>query len=231
MGTVTAIIIGVITGFAASMTFWLWQARLFQPKIKICPMLADYTLADDPDKRPRCEFTFLNRGHRAAADLTITAQAVVPGLMGDDNMILRLREDAQPWASARNHEQYFLYLSRISDDDKKVYGQRLPEHVAQSLRGDAPEVSIREFVTICEGATVEIFVAASDSVFGGRCFVKQVFGKEDFRTSDTVFRKGVTCGRVGCCQARRSWLCVRRQKVNSVSERDVTSDNVVSTNK
>ncbi|SRR6266851_2264600 len=205
MGTAIVIVIGLATGFVASMVFWLWQARLFQPKIQICPALADYTLPDDPDKIPRCEFTLINRGHRAAADLTITAHALVPGLMGtEENVWLRLREESLPWTGAGRDEQYFLYLSRIPDDDKKAYGSRLPERIARSLRGTGPEVGIREFLDACDNSAIQVVVAASDSVFGGRSFVRHIFRYGDFRDDQGVFKKGVPCGYSPCCQARRS---------------------------
>ena len=198
------------------MIFWLWQARLFQPKIRICPALADYTLPDDPAKIPRCEFTLINQGKRAAADLVISAYAVVPGLAGDGRIWLKLRDERLPWTGAGSNEQYFLYLSRIPDEDKKAYAPWFPEPIARSLTGDGSEVSVRDFLTTCENATIEVVVAANDSIFGGRAFKRHVFRHNDFRAGYDTFKEGVTCGYGGCCQAsrlpwrglrlRRSWM-------------------------
>lgn len=202
------------------MIFWLWQARLFQPKIRICPALADYTHPEDPAEIPRCEFTLINQGKRAAADLAISAYAVVPGLTGvGDRVWLRLRDERLPWTGAGASEQYFLYISRIPEEDKKAYAPWFPEPIARALAGDGPEVSVRDFLAICENATIEVVVAANDSVFGGRSFKRHVFQHNDFRSDHDTFVQGVTCGYDRCCQASRlPWHGLRLEQSRMFKE-------------
>ena len=64
------ILLGVLSGLAASIGFWVWTARLKHPSVTICPALSCH------NKYGKISSTvaLINKGKRPAADISIITE-------------------------------------------------------------------------------------------------------------------------------------------------------------
>jgi hypothetical protein len=194
MSTIIGVVLGLATGVLASMLFWWWQAKLLQPKVAVCPTLTRYEVLDG---RRVCEFKVVNTGRRPAADIFIAVRLIVPGLISPGmNQVFKLREEGFPWLD-KGEDQYFsISPSQLSDSDKKRYGQFFPKKIAEALTaGSEAEIAMWELLDACKDATVNVYLAASDSFSGARAFGKRTFQLSDVR--DGAFLENSTCSHTG----------------------------------
>src|SRR5690242_5148119 len=107
------IILGVLSGIAASIGFWVWTARLKHPSIKICSALSYYEL----DGKYRSTVALINQGKRPAVDISILAELSLNGISRKTktpiSISLRVREERLPYIRFAKEEQYFLRPSDI----------------------------------------------------------------------------------------------------------------------
>lgn len=197
MGVVENIAIAVITGVVASACFWYLQSIQFRPKVSICPTLAKYYTEDN---KPVCEVKLFNKRQRAAADVAVTINLVVPGLVKPgQNSVLPLREEQLRWLSGKDDYYYSVSPSQLSAELRDRYRDCFPEELRTALdSGRADDLSFWRVLELCMGASLKVYLAASDSFFGGRSFAAQVFELTDIRSGP--FKDGTTCEHDGPSQ-------------------------------
>jgi hypothetical protein len=215
------IVLGVLSGIAASIGFWYWTARLKHPSIKICPALSYYK----QEGKYRSTVALINQGKRPAADISILAELSLVGISrrtgGELKISLRVREERLPYLTFAKEEQYFLRPSDIAWHYRDNFREDLPSKLKALLFDkDAPEISLRELLDDAESegidACVQVFVVANDAVYGARSYPIREFRSRDFMVGD--FEPGKRCTLVdgsetnpNCCQfASSPWDFMRR---------------------
>jgi hypothetical protein len=196
MGVVENIAIAVITGVVASACFWYLQSIQFRPKVLICPTLAKYYTEDN---KPVCEVKLFNKRRRAAADVAVTINLVVPGLVkSGQNSVLPLREEQLRWLPGKDDYYYSVSPNYLTAELRDRYRESFPEEIKTALDSGADDLSFWRVLELCKGASLKVYLAASDSFFGGRSFVAQVFQLSDIRNGP--FKDGRTCEHDGPAQ-------------------------------
>ena len=199
---VLTIIIGVATGLAASALFWWLQAKLLRPRIVICPSLRLVEGEEGASRtRPTWEFTVINRGRFAAADISLKVNFSVPGLLSAGNVFnFYMRDLSVSWMEPGTDDQYVIGPKHLlQDDEQKEYCTKLEKMLGRSLR----QLDMLELLEACAGSYVTVFVASNHAFSGARSFTRGVFAEKDFIMANNE------CGREACCNAEQgSWSSV-----------------------
>ena len=86
----------------------------------------------------------------------------------------------RPWLDRGRVVRFNIRPERISDSDKKAYEPYFPPKINSALRSDAA-IDVPEFLSICDGSPIEVFVSAYDSFSGAKSFARRSFSSDDFR--------------------------------------------------
>lgn len=193
---VLTVVIGVATGLAASALFWWLQAKLMRPQIVICPTLRIIRDSGSaPGTRRVCEFTVVNRGRFAAADISIKANLSVPGLLSDGSVFdLYMRDLTVSWMEPGADDQYVIgTMHLLQDKEQKEYCMRLEGRLDRSLE----QLDLLELMKACSGSFVTVFVASNHAFSGARSFKRAMFTENDFIPASKA------CERADCCKLSR----------------------------
>jgi hypothetical protein len=210
------IVLGVVSGLAASIGFWIWTARLKHPSVKICPALSYY----ERDGKYRTSVALINQGKRPAADISIIAELALNGVSKrtnqDLNLVLRIREERLPYLMCAKEEQYFLRPSDIIWNYKDDFRNVLPVKLGTLVNSKvSPDMTLREIIEDADSeginARIQVFATVNDSIYGSRSYPVQEFKSKDFLIGD--FTPGRRCTLLGesepnpnCCQfASSTW--------------------------
>jgi len=206
------IVLGVISGLAASIGFWVWTARLKHPSVTICPALSFH----DRYGKPRSTVALVNKGKRPAADISIIAELSLNGISKNNkrkkplNISLRVREERLPYLTFAKEEQYFLRPTDIIWNYRDDFRKDLPTKLGILLsHDDGQEFTLREILEDAESegldARIQVYVIANDSVYGSSSYPIREFRSKDFLDGDFV--PGKRCTLMGastpnpkCCQ-------------------------------
>jgi hypothetical protein len=164
MTVVIGIVTGVLTGIAAALIFWWWQARLMRPKITLCPTLAKYVRPYD--NNTRYQFKIINKSRRAAAYVRITISAVFPGLIYKNSReTIRIRDLDMHWFQGHSHRLFRVQPSRMIVESRDSYLKYFPNHIAVAIN-NGDNVDLIDFLNVRPNSILQIDVSATDPTTG-----------------------------------------------------------------
>jgi hypothetical protein len=208
--TVLTVVTGVATGLAASALFWWLQAKLLRPRISICSRLTLAT-SDQINSKTHLayQFTVVNHGRFAAADISIKITFSVPGLLSKHGVFdFYMRDLAIPWMGPRTDDQYNIEPHQLLQDaEQQEYCISLERKLGRSLR----HLEMRELVKACDGSYVTVFIASNHAFSGARSFKRAIFIAQDFIQENNI------CERGNCCRTSQMRRPIRSRLVNKIT--------------
>ena len=176
MSAVVGIVLGVVTGVAASVIFWYLQFRVFRTKLQISPTIARYTHAQGGIRN---QVKIRNSSRRDIVELSVTMRATLPGLVRPHSAaVITLGEWRRPILKRRGEVQYGVRPELMAEAEQARFARYLPLDMATAIAA-AEAVDLIEFLGLSEGSLIEVYVFGTDALSGARGFATQMFSARE----------------------------------------------------